>query len=254
MGRLIFSFFKLYTMHLRNGSPKIYWLAFVLFIWPVSGFGQGGNALTAKEKKQGWHSLFDGKDLKGWHTYLMHSVVPAWKVSKGVILLQHAPGMGSGDLVTNQEYQNFDLELDWKISRGGNSGIIFDVHESKKYPATYETGPEMQVLDNLHADDNKKDSHLAGSLYDLIPADPRVVHPAEVWNHVRIRLNHGHLRLWMNGKKVVETQMWNSQWKKLVAGSKFLTMKGFGTFKKGHIALQDHGDTVSFRRIKIKEL
>ncbi|MHB1921556.1 MAG: 3-keto-disaccharide hydrolase [Chitinophagaceae bacterium] len=241
-------------MQIRKVLPRMGSLVMVFLVLPFLSRGQAENRLTSKEKKQGWHLLFDGHDLRGWHTYMKHSVVPAWSVKNGEIILQHAPGEGGGDLVTDQEYQNFDLKLVWKISNGGNSGIIFDVHESPQYSATYETGPEMQILDNLHADDNKKDSHLAGSLYDLIPADPSVVHPAEEWNHIRIRLNHGHLRFWMNGKQVVDTRMWDAKWNKLVAGSKFLTMKGFAKYRKGHIALQDHGDTVTFRQIKIRRL
>ncbi len=128
------------------------------------------------------------------------------------------------------------------------------MHEDPKYRATYLTGPEMQVLDNKDADDNKKANHLAGSLYDIIAADPSVVHPAEEWNHITIRVDKGHLTLTMNGKEVVETTMWNDNWKQLVAKCKFKNTPEFGIYKKGHIALQDHGNVVSFRNIMIREL
>lgn len=172
----------------------------------------------------------------------------------GAIALDHSPGSEGGDLVTNNEFENYELSLEWKISPEGNSGIIFDVHESPKYRATYYTGPEMQVLDNEKASDNKRPDHLAGSLYDLIGCDPSTVHPAGEWNKVRIRVDHGHLTFWMNGKKVVETQMWTPEWNKMVANSKFKRWKSFATFHKGHIALQDHGHPVWYRNIMIRKL
>jgi len=201
-----------------------------------------------------WTSLFNGKNLDGWHSYLKQTPGTAWKVADGAIMLDHSAGGTGGDLVTNGEYENFELELDWKISEAGNSGIIFDVHEDPRYSETYLTGPEMQVLDNVKASDNKKKNHLAGSLYDLLPCDPSTVHPAGEWNHVKMQLNKGHLIFWMNGKKVVETQMWDSAWKQLIAGSKFHQWPEFTTYKKGHLALQDHGHTVWYRNIKIRQL
>ncbi|TAN16058.1 MAG: DUF1080 domain-containing protein [Chitinophagaceae bacterium] len=221
----------------------------------ISGIAQQNlNTLTKREKREGWQSLFNGDNLEGWHTYHKKDVDPCWSVNDGAIELNHSKGKGGGDLVTNGEYQNFELDLDWKIAKGGNSGIIFDINEAPQYGATYITGPEMQVLDNVNADDNKKASHLAGSLYDLIPCNPATVHPYGEWNHVRIRLDNGHLTLWMNGKKVVETIMWDAKWNQMVANSKFKRWPEFATFHKGHVALQDHGDTVWYRNIRIKEL
>ncbi len=220
-----------------------------------SAIAQGmNNSLSKQEKKEGWHLLFNGKNLKGWHTYLKKDVTPAWKVRDGAIGLDHSNNAEGGDLVTDAEYQNFELSLEWKISEEGNSGIIFDVHEAPEYHETYLTGPEMQVLDNKNAEDNKKENHLAGSLYDIIAANPQTANPAGEWNKVRIRLDNGHLTFWMNGKKVVETQMWNKDWQELVNNSKFRDWKGFAAYKKGHIALQDHGHAVWYKDIKIKML
>jgi 3-keto-disaccharide hydrolase len=214
------------------------------------GYSQSNHA----KETDSWHALFNGKNLQGWHTYLHDGPTASWKVKDGAIMFDANSKAPGGDLVTDGEYQNFDLKLEWKISKGGNSGVIFLVHEDPKYSDTYLTGPEMQVLDNKYADDNKKDSHLAGSLYDLIPADPKAVHPYDEWNKIEIRLDHGHLTLWMNGQKVVETQMWTKQWDEMVAHSKFKQWPEFATFHKGHIALQDHGADVWFRDIKIREL
>jgi hypothetical protein len=211
------------------------------------------NKLTAKEKKQGYTLLFNGQNLNGWHSYLKKQPGSAWSVKKDAIMLNPGDGSG-GDLTTDKEYQNFVLKLDWKISKGGNSGIIFDIHESPKYLKTYVTGLEMQVLDNKNAEDNKKQSHLAGSLYDLIAAPRSAAKSAGKWNKVKIKKLDGHLQFWLNGKKVVDTQMWNDHWKKLVKHSKFKNWKGFAKYKKGHIALQDHGHTVWYRNIRIKKL
>ena len=213
-----------------------------------------GLSRAQSSSRHGWISLFNGHDLSGWHSYHQSGPAPAWKVEDGAIVLDHSDGARGGDLVSNQEYRNFELELAWKISKGGNSGILFLVHEDPHIGATYFSGPEMQVLDNQYAEDNKNPTHLAGSLYDLIAADPGAVHPYGQWNRVRIRLLNGHLTFWMNGKKVVQTQLWTPQWDSLVAHSKFKQWPVFATYHSGHIALQDHGDQVWFRDIRIKEL
>lgn len=238
------------------GKRGIFCLTVLLGICFLIGTAEAQpmNRLTAKEKQQGWILLFNGKNLDGWHSYLKDKPGSAWKVEDNAIVLNHANGGEGGDLTTNNEYSNFDLKLEWKISHKGNSGIIFDVHEAPEYHETYLTGPEMQVLDNKDAEDNKVASHLAGSLYDIIAAPANAAKPAEEWNKVRIRLDHGHLTFWMNGEKVVDTHMWTSHWNTLVSHSKFKNWKGFAKYKKGHIALQDHGHTVSFRNIKIREL
>lgn len=212
------------------------------------------NALSKKEKKAGWHLLFNGKNLDGWHTYLKDKPTSAWRIDDGAIMLDHSNDAEGGDLVTNDEFENFELSLEWKISPEGNSGILFNVHEDPKFRRTYFTGPEMQVLDNEKASDNKRPDHLAGSLYDLIACDPSTVHPAGEWNKVKIRLDQGHLTFWMNGKKVVETQMWTPDWDKMIANSKFKQWKPFATFHKGHIALQDHGHQVWYKNIRIRRL
>jgi len=209
---------------------------------------------TKAGNKGGWQNLFDGKTTKGWHSYGKTTVGDAWKVSNGTIYCNPS-GKEVGDLVSNAEYSNFDLKLEWKISKDGNSGIIIDVHEDPaKYKETYQTGFEIQVLDNEGHPDGKILKHRAGDLYDLIKSSSEPVKPVGEWNVAEIICDHGKLQIFLNGTNTVTTTMWDDNWRKLIAGSKFKNMPNFGTFKQGHIALQDHGDTVWYRNIKIKTL
>ncbi len=211
------------------------------------------NQLTKKEQQQGWHLLFDGKTTAGWHTYLKPEASSAWKVTDGALALDpKAPDQG--DLVTNQEYENYELSLQWKISPEGNSGVIFDVHEDPAYHATYETGIEMQVLDDEKAEDNKLANHLAGSLYDMKAPSQKVAKPAGEWNTAKIWKKSGHLIFSLNGKEIVNVQMGSAEWKQLIEQSKFKTWKAFASYDKGKIALQDHGHVVAYRDIKIRQL
>jgi hypothetical protein len=217
------------------------------------------NTLTDAEKSEGWQLLFDGTSKTGWHVYNGKSDGAAWKVEDGALTLDSnykvdGKRAGGGDLVTDEEYENFELSLDWKIGKGGNSGIIFLVNEDKKYDASYHTGPEMQVLDNAGHSDASINKHRAGDLYDLIASEPQTVKPAGEWNTVRIVVNKGALEFHQNGSKVVSTTLFDDNWKKMVAASKFKAWKDFGTYKKGKIVLQDHGDPVWYRNIKIKKL
>lgn len=198
-------------------------------------------------------SLFDGKTTKGWHTYLKPTAEPAWAAVDGTLKLDpKAPGQG--DLVTDKEYENFELALDWNISKGGNSGIIFGVHEDPAFHATYETGVEMQVLDNQDAEDNKKPTHLAGSLYDMLAPAKDVAKPAGQWNAVKLRKQNGRLTFFMNGTQTLDIQMGGPEWNKLLENSKFKTWKNFAAYPKGHIALQDHDHEVAFRNITVTPL
>ena len=202
----------------------------------------------------GWISLFDGNTINGWHTYGKTSVNSRWKVADNAITIDTS-SKESGDIVTNDEYENFHLQVEWKIAPKGNSGIIFLVKEdTAKYHQTYVTGPEMQVLDNNGHPDAKIPKHRAGDLYDLIACSKETVKPVGEWNLAEIIVNNGKLDLRLNDTTVVSTTLWDDNWKKLVAGSKFKDMPGFGTFKAGRIALQDHGNLVSYKNIRIKKL
>lgn len=215
---------------------------------------QTNNELSRKEKKQGWHLLFDGKTTDGWHNFLKTKTGPGWGVSDGVLQLDPTVKEDRGDLVSDKEYANFELAIDWNIAEEGNSGIMFLVQDDKAYDATYLTGPEYQLLDDIKAEDNKKPNHLAGSLYDIITPTKAAENPAGQWNHTVIRLKDGELTFWLNGVQTVQTHLWDANWNELVAKSKFKNWKGFAAFHKGHIALQDHGHHIAFRNIKIREL
>lgn len=196
--------------------------------------------------------LFDGKTTTGWHTY-NKTGAGAWSVVDGALQLD-PKSPEAADLLTDGEYENFELNIDWKIAEGGNSGIIFGVHEDPSLNATYLTGIEMQVLDNVKAEDNKKPSHLAGSLYDLKPAPATAAKPAGEWNKVKIRKKDGQLTFWLNGVETVNVKIGSPEWTAMLNNSKFKTWEGFAKYPKGHIALQGHGAVVSYKNISLKQL
>lgn len=214
------------------------------------------NKLTQKEEKEGWKLLFDGTSTAGWKKYNGSKTGAGWKVANGELFLDSSvkDKEERGDLVTEKEYENFELSFEWKIDSCGNSGIMFNVVEDAKYSTPWLTGPEMQILDNACHPDAKIAKHRAGDLYDLIASKKETVKPARQWNHVKIVSRKGHYEFWLNGTQVVEFTMHTPQWDNMVKASKFASMPDFGKATKGHLALQDHGDKVWFRNIKIREL
>ncbi|MEO6220701.1 MAG: DUF1080 domain-containing protein [Ginsengibacter sp.] len=213
------------------------------------------------ETTNGWIQLFNGTTNAGWHTYGKDSVGNAWNIEDSSLHLDASSKndwqtKDGGDIVTNDEYENFDLQLDWKISEGGNSGIMFYVKEDTlKYKHTWHTGPEMQVADNEKNEDGKIYKSQAGDIYELFPTNSeQCVNPAGKWNHVEIISDKGKLDLYMNDNHTLDTTIWNNAWEKNIAGTKFKDMPYFGTFKKGKIALQDHGADVWYKNIRIKNL
>lgn len=224
----------------------------------------GPNQLTQAEKDQGWVLLFDGNTSNGWHGYGKETFPAGWQVADGTLMCNgsgrgEAGAEDGGDIVTDKEYSNFQLKLEWKISEGGNSGIFYLGKEDPKFDKIYYTAPEMQVLDNERHPDamlGKDGNRKAGSLYDLIPANPQNAKPAGEWNSVEILSYKGTVVHKQNGETVLEYHLWTDDWNKLVAGSKFpdLNPDWANVAKSGVIALQDHGDDVWYRNIKIKEL
>lgn len=218
------------------------------------------NELTDTQKAEGWQLLFDGNSTSGWHKYGGKPVGNAWKIANGELYLDTASKENwqikdGGDIITDEEFENYHLKLEWKISPNGNSGIIFNIHEDTAlYQWPWMTGPEMQVLDNNGHADSKITKHRAGDLYDLISCSQETVKPAGEWNKAEIKLDKGKLDFFLNGENVVSTTMWDDNWNKMVGGSKFKQWPGFGTYKKGKIGLQDHGDMVWYRNIMIRKL
>jgi hypothetical protein len=208
------------------------------------------NTLSPAETKAGWKLLFDGKSTKGWRGYKKAKVPTAWKVADGALVFDKRPGDEGGDLVTADQYESFELQIDWKIVEGGNSGVMYHVSESETYP--WQTGPEMQVLDNQRHADGKSPVTSAGSCYALFAPGKDVTRPAGQWNQARLLVDGAHVEHWLNGEKLVVYEKGGSDWDERVAASKFKAMPRFGKPDKGHIDLQDHGDRVEYRNIKIR--
>ncbi len=235
-------------------------LAIVLLI-AIPGFSQTVNKLSKKEQKEGWVLLFNGKNFDGWRQCNGTAMPANWVLEEDAMKVftgaGKTPGQGAnGDILfPGKKFKNFELSIDWKASKMANSGIFYNVREVPGKPIYY-AAPEIQVLDNVDATDNKIDSHLAGSLYDILPADPKTVHPAGQWNTIVIKVKDGQVTHTQNGVKVVSYTLWTPEWDAMVAKSKFKDFPGWteGISKDGYIGLQDHGYPVWFRNIKIREL
>ena len=217
------------------------------------------NTLSQWETEQGWELLFDGKSTQGWRKFNDTGIGNAWRAVGGTLLLDNSRKVdgqivGGGDIVTEQEYKDFELTLDWKIQSGGNSGLMYYVVDNGEYDRPYKTGPEMQILDNIRHPDGRIETHRSGDLYDMIPCKFVTANGPGEWNHVRIVSKDGKISHWQNGYKVVEFTMHTPAWEQMVQESKFSDWEGFGKARQGHIALQDHGDKVWFKNIKIRKL
>ncbi len=221
------------------------------------------NTLTPEEANAGWQLLFDGTTSNGWRGYNKTEFPTGWEIVDGTM---HCIGTGTGeagaenggDILYDKKFKNFDLKVEWKISKGGNSGIFYLGQEVAEWPI-YKTAPEMQVLDNInHIDANlgKDGNRQAGSLYDLIPAKPQNAKPIGEWNSAEIIVYKGTVVHKQNGETVLEYHLWTDDWKNLVKNSKFpnLNENWADVATEGFIAFQDHGDNVWFRNVKIKEL
>lgn len=208
------------------------------------------NQLTEVEKAEGWELLFDGKSMNQWRVYRKDSLY-GWTIKDGEMM---AGGQQNADIITKEQYDNFEIQLDWKVATAGNSGIFFNVVEADSLNAVYESGPEYQLIDDYTWPDPLEDWQKSGANYAMHTASKQVVHPANEYNHSRLRVDHGHVTHWLNGEKIVEYDLWTPEWEAMVQEGKWKDYPAYGRARKGHIALQDHGNKIWFKNIKLKQL
>ena len=214
----------------------------------MSPLEQRAGSLTAAEQADGWKLLFDGQSLAGWRAYKSTTPPAGWRAVNGELVRD---GEG-GDLMTVEQFSDFELRLEWKISENGNSGIIYHVVTGDEYP--YESGPEFQVLHNAGHKDGANPITAAGSNYAMHPPVKDVTRPVGEWNDIRLIVTGTHVEHWMNGVKLLEFAQFSPDWYARVKASKFSKMPPYGRHMRGHLVLQDHGALVTFRNIKIKTL
>ena len=198
----------------------------------------------------GWRSLFDGRNADQWRAYHGDSLPAGWQVVDGALTRVAE----AGDIVTREQFQDFELALEWKVEPGGNSGIFYRVAEAPELKAVWQSGPEFQVLDDARHPDGRRPDTSAGACYGLYPAPRGIVRPAGEWNETRIVVQGTHVEHWLNGSRVVAFELGSGDWAERVGRSKFATMPRYGREARGHIALQDHGDWVAYRHIRIRPL
>jgi len=221
--------------------------------------GSCGNTKTKKIKRDApdkeWIVLFDGSNTDAWKGFKKDSLPAGWDIHNGFFITTGEGGDLGGDVITKQIFEDFKLSLEWKISDGGNSGVFFGVIEGDN-PTVYASGPEYQLIDDLGFAYPLEDWQKTAANYGVHIADSTklMIRPAGEWNLSGIRVKNGHVIHWLNGEKVVEYQLWDDDWKKRVAGSKWKDYPNYGLAINGHIGLQDHGDTIAFRNIKILDL
>ena len=203
------------------------------------------NTLTEQEEKDGWKLLFDGKSMKDWRNFKKEKMGDGWRVKNGEIQWVKK---NAGDIITKEKFAAFEFTVDYKISKAGNSGLMFHVTEEKNAP--WHTGPEIQIQDNKDGHDPQK----SGWLYQLYKSDVDATKPAGQWNTLRIVITPDKCQQFMNGKKYCEYVKGSEDWDQRVAASKFAKMPLFGKASSGHICLQDHGNEVAFRNIKIRRI
>ena len=223
----------------------------------------GINALTDAERAEGWTLLFDGQSLDGWHGYSGKSL-DSWTIedcaikSKGTednYATESSGGDLRGDIVTDGEYENFELGIDWKTTTGGNSGLMYGVVEDEQYDAAWKTGPEYQFLDDVGFPEPLEDWQLAGANYAMHAASAdKLLEPVGEWNTAKIVVNGNHIEHWLNGRKVLEFERWGDEWNALKNSGKWAEAPDYGDSKVGRIVLQDHGSVFWFRNIRIREI
>lgn len=211
------------------------------------------NMLTKNEINDGWILLFDGETTDGWRNFREDKVNEGWKVIDGDLVGLGKGGDLGGDIVTKDQFEDFELYLEWAISEGGNSGIFYHILENS-YPTVYATGPEYQIIDDIGFESPLEDWQKAGADYAMYNASNKVLKPVGEFNSSTIKVVDRKVEYWLNGKKVVEFELWSDDWKERVQNGKWKDYPGYGLARKGYIGLQDHGSIVKFRNIKVRDL
>jgi len=226
----------------------------VSFFTPVKNipFQSSDNTLTAAEKNSGWALLFDGKTTDKWRTY-QNLPDDSWEIVNGELHCKKDGVQHRADLVTKDQYSSFELQVDWKVDKGANSGLLYHVLETKK--SSYETGPEYQLIDDLGYTTEKLENwQKSGADYAMHPPSKIASKPAGEYNHTRLVVNGAHVEHWLNGVKVADFTAWTPEWEKLKSSGKWKDYPDYGNARSGYIALQDHGGGIWFKNIKIKKL
>ena len=221
-----------------------------------TGCKDNANKLTDQEVQEGWTLLFDGETMNGWRDFKGEGVTAPWKVEKGTLTSLGEGSDSTGYIVSDKQYENFIVTFDWKIDKGGNSGFLYHVVERPQYKVPYVTGPEYQLLDDVGFPSALEDWQKAGADYAMYVADPakKELKKAGQWNTSKIVFDNGMVEYWLNDQKVVEFEAWTEDWFKRKESGKWDFAPEYGLAHSGHIALQDHGDRVWFKNMKIKEL
>lgn len=211
------------------------------------------NKLSEKEIADGWILLFDGKTTNGWRNFMENKVGEGWQVDNGILVALGKGGDLGGDIITIDRYEDFELSIDWAISKGGNSGIFYHVLEGT-YPTVYASGPEYQIIDDEGYPDPLEDWQKTGADYAMYNPSDKTLKPVGEFNNSRIKVVDKKVEYWLNGKKVVEYELWSDDWKNRVQSNKWKDYPGYGLARNGYIGLQDHGSVAKFRNIKVRDL
>ena len=245
---------KLKSIHMKQKITL--WLIIFITGLFITGYELSEITLTDKEIKDGWELLFNGKNLDGWRDYSGNGVSGPWIVEKGSLTALGKGSDSTGYIVTEKEYKNFIITFDWKISEGGNSGLLYHVVERPGFRVPYVTGPEYQVIDDIGFPAKLEDWQKAGADYAMYACSPSVKHPKKAgsWNTSKIVFDNGHVEHWLNGNKLLEFEAWTDDWFARKSSGKWDFAPEYGLARSGHFALQDHGSRVWYKNIKLKEL
>jgi hypothetical protein len=229
----------------RRAIRRAAWLCLALL---TASAAAEPDRLTEEDMAKGWRMLFDGRTTDGWRGYQRDTMPEGWQVVDGALTRVAE----AGDIITREQFSRFELMLEWQVEPGGNSGVFFHADESQ--PSIYMTAPEIQVLDDARHRDGGDPLTSAGACYGLYPAPRGVVKPAGEWNQLRLLVDGATVSQWLNGERVARYEIGSADWQQRVQNSKFADWSGFGSLRRGHIGLQDHGDRVAFRNVRIREL